>query len=153
MHAAPAVSVRGSGGVGWRLVRSLVPALAAAASTAWLLGLAQGPVAPALGVAPVVFAFAWWRVQPVAQTLSWDGQRWLLEGQEGGVVLMMDLGAWLLLRFDPDAPAARRQWVAVSRSAAGAALHGLRAAVYCRPPEPTPGTRTAPDGPTAARPD
>lgn len=153
MRAAPAIQVQCSGGAGWRLVQALVMALAATASTAWVLGLVRWPLLAALGVAPVVFVLAWRRARPALRTLSWDGQRWLLDGWEGGVCVMMDLGGWLLLRFDPTAPAARRHWVPVSRSDAGPALHGLRAAVYCRPPEPTPGTRTAPDGPGAARPD
>ena len=153
MRAAPAVSVHCSGGLAWRLVQALVPALAASALIAWLLGHAQLPVVPALGAVPVVAAVAWILARPTPRALSWDGQRWRLDGREGSVSLMIDPGAWLLLRFDADPPAARRSWLAVSRADAGPAHHGLRAAVYCRPAESTPGTRTARNGQPAARPD
>ena len=153
MRAAPAVSVRCSGGVSWRLFQALVPALAAAALAAWVLSLGQLPAEPALWVAPAVAAIAWRCARPAQRVLSWDGQCWRLDGREGGLEPMIDVGGWMLLRFGATGPRRGRTWVAVCRADAGPALHGLRAAVYCRPPEPTPGTRTAPDGPTAARPD
>ena len=153
MRAAPAVGLHCSGGFAWRLVQALVPALAAAAVVAWLLGLGERPVVMALGVVPLVGAIAWGLARPLSQALNWDGQCWRLAGREGSIEVMIDLGGWLLLRFDAAAPGARSHLVAVSGSDAGPALHGLRAAVYCRPPEPTPGIRTAPHGPPAARPD
>ena len=153
MRAAPAVSVRGSGGVAWRLFQAAVPALAASALIAWGLGLGQLHLAPALWALPVVGAVAWWLAPRTPQALAWDGQCWRLDGREGSVELMIDLGGWLLLRFRPSPAPRRRRWVAVCRSDAGPALHGLRAAVYCRPPEPTPGTRTALKGQHAAQPD
>jgi hypothetical protein len=153
MRAAPAVSVQCSGGNGWRLMQALVPALAVGAILAWALGWAQRPVAPALCAIPVVAALAWWRARPLIKHLSWDGQSWRLEGAEGEVQVMIDLGGWMLLRFDSGAPILRRQWVAVSTGDAGDAQRALRAAVYCRRPEPSPGSRSAPPGPPADRPD
>ena len=153
MRAPPAVSVDCSGGAGWRLFQAAVPALAVCALLAWALGWAQMPVFPALAAAPVVAAVAWRLARPTPRALSWDGQCWRLDGREGSVQVMIDLGGWLLLRVDAGPATRRRSWAAVSRADAGPALRALRAAVYCRAPEPSPGSRPALPGPQAARPD
>ena len=50
MRTAPPVSVRCSGGAAWHALRAGLPALAAGALAAWVLGHAGWPVYPALAV-------------------------------------------------------------------------------------------------------
>jgi hypothetical protein len=45
---------------------------------------------------------------------------------------MIDLGGWMLLRFDAEHGALRSHWLAASRVQHGAAWHALRTAVYAR---------------------
>ena len=157
MHAAPAVSVRSSGAGLWRCLNVLLPALAIAAVGAWLLAHAQRAAWPAVLLIPAVAVPLWLWVKPQAFAFCWDGQRWLslghddLEG-EGCVDVMLDLGPWLLLRWRPSV-GRRPRWVSVPSREALPNLHALRAAVYCRRPEPTPGTGSARPGRPAAEPD
>ena len=134
MRAAPAVSVKGSGGWLWRLVNSVLPALALAALALLALQHAEGPIWPAAVVLALTGAVAWRcaRAQPIA--LQWDGQRWTADDVGGTLQVMIDLGFALLLRLQPEAGGAAR-WMAVTATEAGSAWHGLRAAVYSRPPE------------------
>ena len=137
MRAAPPFSLRCCGGLPWRLLQTVLPALAAAASAAWLLGLAELPLA-ASSLAALVAAFLAWRHSvPHEVRLAWDGQRWTADDVPGRLDVMIDLGRFLLLRLQPEARGAAR-WIAVTALEAGPALHGLRAAVYSRPPETTP---------------
>ena len=139
MRAAPAVAVQASGGRLWRLVNAVLPALAAASLTMWALQHAERSAWPAamvvLLVVVLVFAAAWWRAQFAVVALNWDGQRWAADGTPGDLQVMVDLGFALLLRLLPEAGGAAR-WVPVTRVEAGAAWHGLRAAVYARPVKP-----------------
>ena len=143
MRAAPPVSVEAAGGRAWRVVCTLVPALAAAAALAWALGHAAPQISAgvfaiaAASVALVVAVLAWRRHSPHSVSLRWDGQCWAADGSAGRLDVAMDLGAWLLLRLHP-ADGARPRWIAVSATEAGLALHGLRAALYSRPPAATP---------------
>ena len=73
--------------------------------------------------------------------------------EEATVDVMLDLGPWLLLRWSPTLARCRRRWVSVPASEAQPNLHALRAAVYCRRSEPTPGTRSARSSRQAAEPD
>jgi hypothetical protein len=77
--------------------------------------------------------------------LRWDTRRWFLdatggipeETHPGNLTIALDLGAWMLLRFDPDAPlpAGRRTtWLPVQRLGLEAHWHALRCAVYCARP-------------------
>ena len=43
---------------------------------------------------------------------------------------MIDIGAWLLLRFTSADPGVPARWLAVSAAAAGVSLHPLRSALY-----------------------
>jgi hypothetical protein len=47
------------------------------------------------------------------------------------VTVAIDLDRWMLLQHRADAPPAQR-WIAVSAGEAGAAWHGLRAALHAR---------------------
>ena len=131
MRTAPPVSVRCTGGRVWQAVQAGLPALAAAALAAWGLGMAERPLWPA-ALAAGLAALVAWRFAPMRPlALEWNGQRWSVEGTEGPVEVMMDLGPWLLLRQRPHG---RPRWLAVSAREAGPAMHGLRAALYAPPP-------------------
>jgi hypothetical protein len=144
--------VRCTGGWFWRALRVLTPAAAAGALAMWGLGHAGAPPAALLTVVPATMlaaaVVAWRRTAPVAVTMSWDGVAWVADGTPGRLDVMLDLGPWLLLRLHP-LPAGPARWIAVAASEAGAALHGLRAAVYCRPPQTSRRVRpAAPGGPS-----
>jgi len=107
-------------------VAALLSALSAATLTAW-----ASQMAAAVPVFVVVAALAW-RFTPIdTGSLGWDGAQWRFRDLPGSLLPAIDLGGWMLLRFDP-AGAGRRAWLATSEGAAGAAWHPLRAAVYCR---------------------
>ena len=137
MRAAPAVTVRCTGGWPWRLVQAVLPALAVASSAAWGLFHFEAPLAPAIAASFAAGAFAWWRAAPCACQLRWDAQVWSVDESRGRLQLMLDLGPALLLRFQPEKKR-RARWVAVTATDAAGAWHALRAAVYSRPPEATP---------------
>jgi hypothetical protein len=136
VRAAPPVSVQGTGGLPWRMLRAGLPALAAGALAAWGLGHAGMPAAPALAVVGAVAGIAGWRLRPRPALVAWDGQRWAVDGVTGTLAVMIDVGAGLLLRLQPDAPRRPPRWVAVGTREAGAAMHALRAAAYARVPAP-----------------
>ena len=146
MRAAPAVSVRCSGGMGWRALRVALIALAAAALAAWSLGHADLPAAWALAVLVVTVLAAWPRVHTAPLSLAWDGQRWTADGAPGALDVMIDVGAGLLLRLRPDERRVQSRWIAVAASEAGPAMHALRAAAYARAPASTPAPGASPDG-------
>jgi hypothetical protein len=138
MRAPPAVAVCCTGGWPWRLLNTALPALASGVAAAWVLLRFDAPVAPAAVVAAAVLLGAWRLSRPRPRLLQWDGQRWTADGLPGRLQLMLDLGGFLLLRLHP--AAGRGTWLAVTAAEAGAAWHGLRAAVYSRPPETSSGT-------------
>lgn len=59
----------------------------------------------------------------------------------GDLLVALDLGAWMLLRFIPDAAGGRARWVAVQRRGLEPQWHALRCAVHApRPKQPADGT-------------
>jgi len=87
---------------------------------------------------------AWKQRRSPTGLLRWDAQNWWYRGQAGQVTVMLDLGRWLLLRFDPltgePTPAqtpARVHWFPVSRSTLSEHWHSLRCAVYSPRPAAT----------------
>ncbi len=134
MRQAPPVDVTLSGGGAWRASGPLLALLAAAAAADWGLARLVMPfelrfpvdLAAAAGAA----LLAWRLGRPRPRRLQWDGHRWTLDGTPGELAVMWDLGGWLLLRHRPAAGAAA--WLPVPAREAGAAWHGLRAAVYAR---------------------
>ena len=126
-----------------------MPALAAAAVAAWMLGHLQRPAWPALLVVLPVAALAWRLARQEPVTLAWDGQLWCADGRPGRLDLMIDLGPWMLLRLRPDEPARRTTWIPVSVADAGASWHALRAAVYSRASKFMPSPVTAERGTVA----
>ena len=148
MHVPPPVSVRATGGRRWRALRALLPALAAAVGTTWILqwthgvaGVTAGGIGLVIGAAVAVLA--WRAAAPRPATLAWDGTTWSLDGTAGRADVMLDLPGWLLVRLRPAARGPVR-WVAVSGAEAGAddtllraALHaGANAAAAGEPPGP-----------------
>jgi hypothetical protein len=66
--------------------------------------------------------------------LRWDGQAWYLgdatsDAVPGELGVMLDLGAWMLLRFKP-LPSGKVVWLPVQRRGLEAEWHALRCAVY-----------------------
>ena len=95
-----------------------------------------GVAVAALAVVAMVAAAA--STKPVL--LRWDGARWQLTPREhrsgepatGRLTVAIDVGFWMLLRFDADIPARRRRatWLPVQRRGLEAQWHGLRCAVF-----------------------
>jgi hypothetical protein len=145
MRAAPPVSVRCTGGPGWRAVQTALPALAAGVVAFWLMTHAEAAPAFAGALAAIAAlcaaALAWRGSRAAAQMLAWDGQHWTLDGQPGRLDLMIDFDAWLLLRLRPEA-GIRLRWAAVTAGEAGPAWHGLRAALHAWVPEAAPDRAT-----------
>ncbi len=78
--------------------------------------------------------------QPPRQ-LAWDGAAWTVHSSEDGqqpgqVMLMLDLGGWMLVRFTPSLPhgahSVTTQWLPLSARDAGASWAALRVALHAR---------------------
>ena len=132
MRAAPAVSVCCTGGLPWRGLQTLLPALASGAAGIWALLHLQAPAWPAAVLMLFVAVLAWRRASPRQTLLAWDGQRWTADGVAGEPAVMIDVGAGMLLRLRHAPPAAPR-WIAVTAAEAGPAWHGLRCAAFAQP--------------------
>ena len=132
MRTAPPVSVRCSGGAAWHALRAGLPALTAGALAAWALGHAGWPTSPGLAVVLLVALLAWPLTRPATVSLAWDGQRWQADGMPGALSVMIDAGAFLLLRLRPEGRREGSRWIAVTAREAGPAMHALRAAAYAR---------------------
>jgi hypothetical protein len=144
VRQAPPVSLRCDGSAAWQLLHAFLAAAAAASVVSWVLlhGGAEPATAVAASVAVALAAgvAAWHGSRRDSAELRWDGQSWSLDGAVGRVDVMMDLGPWLLLRFQTTAGAAH--WLPVPD--AGPVRHGLRAALYSRATASAPGVSVAP---------
>ncbi len=135
MRAAPAVSVRCTGGLLWRAWCALAPVLSLVPLAAWVLGHAGHVGFVVWGGACLAGALLAWprlRRQEAAAVLAWDGGRWTVGGDAGQLTVMLDTGRWMLLRLRIEKRPSVR-WVAVSAREAGAAWHLLRSATYALP--------------------
>ncbi len=125
------------------------------AQTAWVVWLA--------GVAAIGFAVRWlWTVPTRPRQLLWDGRTWHVSAARssaidasmtGRIDIAIDVGAWMLLKFRPDAwlRTARDErrrviWLPAERLAAPFEWHALRYTLYGNaqqapgvPPIPSPG--------------
>jgi hypothetical protein len=157
MQGPPSFTLALVPGAGWRAGVGLLAALATAAVAAWApgaYGTLPAPLWAGLLVASgLAIAVAWHLRGLPGVHLHWDGRQWhgAETGRElraGAVVVALDIGAWMLLKFRPDeAPAsAGRRWVPVHRGSAGMHWHALRCAVYS--PRPAPGEPPAAASPT-----
>ena len=163
MRAAPAVQVSVTRFGVWRAAVRCVAAIALLTTGAWLAshGLARGWAAalPASIAAAAACLATLWLAHALARTrpfdLGWDGQTWQLRCEPstpandpvpGELRVAVDLGGWLLLRFQPERSivrgAAPPRWLPIQRHGLESTWHALRCAVYS--PRPTPEAGTAP---------
>jgi hypothetical protein len=154
MHAAPPVRIETAPDRAWRCFVSASAGAAAASLVAWvamLRGMTGTDAAwlamlAAASVAPV----AWWagrRRESRAGALVWDGAAWAWapergEAATGELRVMIDLGAWMLLRFAPAGARHGALWRAASRRQAPALWPAWRAALHARRPTAEPGAAT-----------
>ena len=146
MHVAPPVRMGLVPNQAWHWGVTVLVAFASASVTAWVAAygeVAYGYIAiAALSVAGGSGAAAWLTINRHDATtcvLTWDGATWqLVQGAAapcvGDVAVMIDLGAWMLLRFAPAAQGHGTVWKAVSRSTAGPLWPAWRAALYSHRP-------------------
>ena len=137
MHAAPAVSVSCSGGLPWRLTQALLPALASAAVASWGLEPWELATVWAWTVAGLVFVACWRLARPHPIGLRFDGVLWSVDDRVGSVEVLIDLGWVMLLRWRPHTGGAKgargaARYVGLTAAEIGAAMHGLRVALYAR---------------------
>lgn len=143
MRTAPAVHLSLEADTSWRVGLCLLSAAAVASPLMWLALWLQAPPLAALGAAVpgalLVAGLLWRRSGVAARALAWDGAQWwlLARGESapraGRVQLMIDLGAWLLLRFRAVQSArgdARGHWLALSQAHHRPHWHALRCALY-----------------------
>ena len=134
----------------WRSGVVGLSTLAAATLTAWLasrdeftaLGwqIAAGTGGAALLAASLALA----RIAPLS--LRWDSRQWHLgpatsagdEPWPGSLAVALDLGGWMLLRFEHESALRRRRfsWLPIQRRGLETHWHALRCAVYCARPAP-----------------
>ncbi|MFO1218959.1 MAG: hypothetical protein U1E89_11350 [Burkholderiaceae bacterium] len=96
---------------------------------AWAAGAVIGIVAAALAAR---------RVPSLRWRVGWRSGAWTLAeagqaddaGQPGQLQSMIDLGAWMLVRFRPDAPRRGSRWFVVGAGESASGRHALRAALY-----------------------
>jgi len=150
MHTAPPVRMSLVVDGGWQAFSTLAAAIAAANCAAWLSQHARWPAAitagAAIAAALVAAACVQARLHRVMRggVLAWDSAQWswAAHGETpcaGDARVMLDLDAWLLLRFEPAAPRpARARWLVATRGMAGAAWPAWRAALYSRRPQRGP---------------
>ena len=150
MRASPAFQITVRRFSVWRLALLTLLVMPCAALGAWLAsGDSASPLAPRLLAALVgagIVALAAPLLRRQAFSLRWDSQQWHLGpessvGQErwaGSLAVAIDLGGWMLLKFEPNAGLAQRstRWLPVQRRGLEAQWHALRCAVYCARPEP-----------------
>ena len=139
MRHAPAVRVPCVAGALWRYLPMVLQSVTVAAMVLWCLHmLAVAPLWSRLAAGAAAAAVAAWialALKPTSPTLQWDGTSWSLLGRDteqpialSRVDVMMDLGAWLLLRaFDAER---RARWLPVHRLDAPADFRALCRAVY-----------------------
>lgn len=144
MRTAPAVHVVVAGFGVWRVGVCSMLLLVWGVLAAWM-GMhwrAQGPsmatvLAVAGSAAAVSAAFAGRLLAVRPFSLRWDGRCWHLspsvrpdiEAVPGEIHAAIDLGRWLLLRFEPERRGAAR-WLPVQHPGLEASWHSLRCAVF-----------------------
>jgi hypothetical protein len=143
MRVAPPAQAWCRSGGWWQRLQQLIYGLSTAAGAFWAgaqLGIGAAwllPAALGLGLGAAWLAGRLLQAHPVE--LIWDGTAWCLRSgsgdpQSGRALPMLDLGAWLLLRFDAADPAAprRSRWLALARRDAPAGWPALRVALYAQ---------------------
>lgn len=143
MRASPACQVVLKRFGVWRAAVTGLALLSVACIVSWLAtrgspitpGLVGSVIAATVGT---IFLLRSLLRMPQRQ-LRWDGQVWHLATVPGELAVVVDLGAWMLLRFAPadSTRATRAVWLPVQRRGLEAQWHALRCAVYS--PRPAPG--------------
>jgi hypothetical protein len=146
MHAAPPVRMSLAHGAAWDMFVISGACLAAANLAAWAASWVQASI-PAAALAALLAAGASGGLAALALrrrgtpcgVLAWDGASWqwspdTADPCAGELHVMVDLGAWILLRFSPTAPTAPVAWLGASRRDAAALWPAWRAALYSRRP-------------------
>jgi hypothetical protein len=148
MRASPPFQVSVTRFGVWRLAVVGLIVLAAAVLVAWLASrdeftaLGWQLAAGAAGTGLLASSLALVRIAPLS--LRWDSQSWHLgpaasagdEPWRGSLAVALDLGGWMLLRFEHDDAARPRRfsWLPIQRSGLEDHWHALRCAVYCARP-------------------
>ncbi len=143
------------------MLRNVLMAAAAIALAAWAWAVVgQGEAARAWLALPLllpIIGAAGWRGEANGR-LVLDGGAWCFEAaaadpapQAGELVVAVDLGDWMLLRFRPDGVRwpRNRRWFALSRSDMPADWQAFRRAVYSPRPSPAGLSAQAPAAPPA----
>lgn len=150
MRAAAPVQVALCRFGAWRVAVSSVALASLIAIALWLMQTmpppSMGVVAGAVVVAMAVIGLGWHLLRTPRTSLRWDGAAWHLgplgtagdEPASGEVDVAIDLGAWMLLRFAPEAPSHGPSitWLPVQRQGLEPQWHALRCAVYSPRPPP-----------------
>jgi hypothetical protein len=146
MRAAPPLQVTLQRFGVWRGAVMALAGSGLATSAAWLatqprpIGLAAWVAAIVAMLAVLMLSRSLLRTPPMH--LRWDGLVWHLGPSvaapvPGDLHAVIDLGPWMLLRFVPTAPAARRAvWLPAQRRGLEAQWHALRCTVYAPRPAP-----------------
>jgi hypothetical protein len=148
MRASPAFHVTVVRFGAWRASVLALLSASVAALSAWLLSatasISAAPLAAVgvVGAALAICAVPLLRCPPTS--LRWDTRQWHLgpaasagdEPDAGRLAVALDLGVWMLLRFDPVPPRRGRRstWLPVQRRGLEPHWHALRCAVYCARP-------------------
>ena len=143
MHAAPPLRMNLAPDRRWQAFTVACTGVAAANLAAWLTSVAEWPgprVAAAALLAAALASLAclrWVRRLEAPGLLVWDGANWSWSGgeapvSEGRVRVMIDLGAWMLLRFESAVTLSGNTWLAASRRQAGALWPAWRTALLAR---------------------
>ena len=145
MRASPPFRISLTRFDAWHAAVAVLTALGLLVIGGWLAGrehplsidvvLATGGAAAAMGWLAVSLLR-----MPAATSLHWDGRIWHLgrpgpwigEPVPGELSVVIDWGAWMLLRFSPAAPGShqRSAWLPVQRGGIAPHWHALRCAVY-----------------------
>ena len=151
MRASPAFHITLECFGAWRSALLTLMFVAAAALGSWCFADdPQRPFAVTAALAIVSLGISGacatsWRCPPMR--VRWDGQSWYLapaaQRDEVRVLRLdvaLDLGAWMLLRFEHDvAPDGRSvSWLPAQRWGHASQWHALRCAVYCARPSVRP---------------
>ncbi len=156
MRVAPSVQALSCGAGTWLSVQQGLYALSAFVLVYWAgrhIGAGPwGSLLASLGLAIAAAILAGRVLRQPARQLVWDGAQWAVlltpeHRQAGAVMLMLDLGGWMLVKFAPAEPSAASswrllgpsQWLALSQCDNAAVWAALRVALHSwRPVQGSP---------------
>jgi len=163
MRTSPAIEVLLTRFGVWRYAVALLVAAALAAVWAWWStwdgSQAQSTsitlLAALVTLSLVIVVLAASLASVRCAALRWDGQGWWLQHLQqdrtvageplaGEIIVAIDLGLWVLLRFEPAMRGSgiRSVWLPVQRAGIEAQWHALRCALYS--PRPAPSAEPTP---------